>query len=84
MINFRLYTANVGTAIHDLLQSDAYKMVYENNIDENVSFNTPHFNIKKIIVEPNSALYDVKDYILYSPQFQKYHCKVKYLFAQYQ
>ena len=48
-------------------------MVYENNIDENVSFNTPHFNIKKIIAEPNSALYDVKDYILYSPQFQKYH-----------
>ena len=51
-------------------------MVYENNIDENVSFNKTPINIQKVVQEPNSALLHVNDYILYNPKFKKYQCTV--------
>ena len=77
MINFRLYTAPEGTALNELVRSESYKKVYDNNIDEKVSFNSLKFNVKKIIEEPNSALFIVKNMLLFNPKYEKYQCLVR-------
>ena len=63
-----------GTASYEVLMSDGYKKVRDNNIDLRVSFNKSRWNMAKTINTPNTAYYGIKEYVL---GIEKFECKVK-------
>ena len=69
----RLYTAIRGGAVSEIVLSDAYKDVLENNIDMETSFNQLELSIEEVLRQPNRALF----YTMATIQnMKKYGCQV--------
>ena len=73
MTFYRIYTGPKDSALYGVLTSGPYKIVMENNIDFETSFNNWEKNMKITLSEPNAAYFDTKSYVL---NHKKFKCKV--------
>ena len=73
----RLYTSGkTGSTANSLLTSPYFKEVVENNIDLEKSFGDPKENIRKVLKEPETAMFYHKSTI---NNLKEFECKVIYI-----
>ena len=73
----RLYTSGkTGSTANSLLTSPYFKEVVENNVDLEKSFGDPKENIRKVLKEPETAMFYHKSTI---NNLKEFECKVIYI-----